>query len=65
MTDVPFVSVSNIAFFFILRGLHRRSSLELWLGCAFGACAFFIRQIAIPGAVLLYVVFTPSFRSRK
>jgi len=67
MTDVPFVSVSNIAFFFILRGLHRRSALELWLGCAFGACAFFIRQIAIaiPGAVLLYVVFTPSFRSRK
>jgi hypothetical protein len=67
MTDVPFVSVANIAFFFIVRALNRRSSLGLWLGCAFGACAFFIRQIAIaiPGAVLLYVVFAPSFRSRK
>jgi hypothetical protein len=67
MTDVPFVSVSNIAFFFIVRGLSRKSSFELWLGCAFGACAFFIRQIAIaiPGAVLLYVVFAPSFRSRR
>ena len=67
MTDVPFVSVSNIAFFFIVRGLSRRSSLHLSLGCAFVACAFFIRQIAIaiPGAVLLYVLFAPSFRSRK
>ena len=66
MTDVPFVSVSNIAFFFIVRGFSRRSSAELWLGCAFGACAFFIRQIAIaiPGAVLLYAVFAPAFRSR-
>jgi hypothetical protein len=61
------VSVSNIAFFFIVRGLSRRSSLDLSLGCAFGACAFFIRQIAIaiPGAVLLYVLFAPSFRSRR
>jgi Dolichyl-phosphate-mannose-protein mannosyltransferase len=67
MTDVPFVSVSNIAFFFIVRGLFKRSSFELWLGCVFGACAFFIRQIAIaiPGAVLLYVLFAPAFRSRK
>jgi Dolichyl-phosphate-mannose-protein mannosyltransferase len=67
MTDVPFVSVSNIAFFFVVRGLYRKSFFELWLGCAFGACAFFIRQIAIaiPGAVLLYVLFAPSFRSRK
>jgi hypothetical protein len=67
MTDVPFVSVANIAFFFIVRGFYRESSFELWLGCALGASAFFIRQIAIaiPGAVLLYVLFAPSFRSRK
>jgi hypothetical protein len=67
MTDVPFVSVSNIAFFFIVRGFSRRSSLELWLGCAFGVIGFFIRQIAIaiPGAVLLYVIFAPSFRTRR
>jgi Dolichyl-phosphate-mannose-protein mannosyltransferase len=67
MTDVPFVSISNVAFFFIVSGLSRRSSFELYLGCAFAACAFFIRQIAIaiPGAVLLYVLFAPSFRSRK
>jgi Dolichyl-phosphate-mannose-protein mannosyltransferase len=67
MTDVPFVSVSNIAFFFIVRGFSRRSALELWLGCAFGVIGFFIRQIAIaiPGAVLLYVIFAPSFRTRR
>jgi hypothetical protein len=67
MTDVPFVSVSNIAFFFIVRGFSRRSSLELWLGCAFGVIGFFIRQIAIaiPGAVLIYVIFAPSFRTRR
>ena len=54
MTDVPFVGVSNIAFFFIVRAFSRRRPLELWLGCALGVVAFFIRQIAIaiPGAVL-------------
>jgi Dolichyl-phosphate-mannose-protein mannosyltransferase len=67
MTDVPFVCVSNIAFFFIVRGFSRRSSFDLWVGCTFGFTAFFIRQLAIviPGAVLLYVIFAPSFRSRK
>jgi hypothetical protein len=67
MTDIPFVSVSNIAFFFIARGLHRRNSLDLWVGCTFGACAFFIRQIAIaiPGSLLLYLLFASSFRSRR
>jgi hypothetical protein len=67
MTDVPFVSVSNIAFFFIVRGLFRKKSFELWLGCAFGVFAFFIRQIAIaiPGSLLLYVLFTPTFRTKK
>jgi hypothetical protein len=67
MTDVPFVSVSNIAFFFIVRAFSRRRSLELWLGCAFGIVGFFIRQIAIaiPGAVLLYAIFTPALRTRK
>ena len=67
MTDVPFVSVSNIAFFFIVRGFSRKSSLELWLGCAFGVFAFFIRQlgIAIPGTVFLYALFAPFFRSRR
>lgn len=67
MTDVPFVSVSNIAFFFIVRGLSKRSSFELWLGCVFGIFAFFVRQIAIaiPGTVLLYMLFTPSLRFRR
>jgi Dolichyl-phosphate-mannose-protein mannosyltransferase len=67
MTDVPFVSLSNISFFFITRGLRRRHSLELWAGCAFAACAFFVRQIAIaiPAAVLLYVLFVRSYRSRR
>ena len=67
MTDVPFVSVANIAFFFIARAFSRRKPFELWLGCAFGVTGFFIRQIAIaiPGAVLLYAIFAPAFRSRK
>jgi hypothetical protein len=67
MTDVPFVSVSNIAFFFIVRAFSKRKPLELWLGCAFGVVGFFIRQIAIaiPGAVLVYAIFAPSFRTRK
>jgi dolichyl-phosphate-mannose-protein mannosyltransferase len=67
MTDAPFLSVSNIAFYFIARGFSRKKPLELWLGCAFAVMAFFIRQlaIAIPGAVLLYLIFAPSFRSRK
>jgi Dolichyl-phosphate-mannose-protein mannosyltransferase len=65
MTDVPFVGLSNIAFLFIVRGLCRRNSCELWVGCAFGAGAFFIRQIAIaiPGSLLLYVLFARSYRS--
>ena len=67
MTDVPFVGVSNIAFFFIARAFSKRRPLDLWLGCAFGVVGFFIRQIAIaiPGAVLLYAIFAPSFRTRK
>ncbi len=65
MTDVPFVSLSNISFFFITRGLCRRDSFQVWLGCAFAVCAFFIRQIAIaiPVAVLLYVLFARIYRS--
>jgi len=67
MTDVPFVSVSSIAFFFIVRGFYRRNAFDLWLGCAFGVVGFFVRQlaIAIPGAVLLYIMFEPSLRSRQ
>jgi Dolichyl-phosphate-mannose-protein mannosyltransferase len=67
MTDVPFVSLSNISFFFITRGLRRKHPLELWAGCAFAACAFFVRQIAIaiPAAVLLYVLFSRSYRSQR
>ena len=65
MTDVPFVSLSNISFFFITRGLCRRDSFQVWRGCTFAVCAVFIRQIAIaiPAAVLLYVLFARSYRS--
>jgi 4-amino-4-deoxy-L-arabinose transferase-like glycosyltransferase len=65
MTDVPFLSFANIAFFFIARGLSKQSSLEIYVGCIFAACALFIRQIAvaIPASLLLYFLFTPSHRS--
>ena len=65
MTDVPFLSFANIAFFFIVRGLSRRSSLEIYAGCIFAAGGLFIRQIAvaIPASLLLYFLFTPSHRS--
>jgi hypothetical protein len=65
MTDVHFVSLSTIAFFFFVRGLGRRKPLELWIGCIFAALAFFTRQIAIaiPASLLLYVLFSPSYRS--
>ena len=65
MTDVPFVSFANIAFFFIVRGLCRKKSFELGLGCVFTVCALFIRQVAvaIPGSLLLYFLFAPSQRS--
>src|SRR5262245_19481783 len=67
MTDVPFVSFANIAFFFIVRGLRRKKSFELGLGCAFTVCALLIRQVAvaIPGSLLLYFLFAPSQRSRR
>jgi Dolichyl-phosphate-mannose-protein mannosyltransferase len=65
MTDVPFLSFANIAFFFIAQGLSRRSPLEIYVGCIFAAGALFIRQIAvaIPASLLLYFLFTPSHRS--
>jgi len=65
MTDVPFVSFANIAFFFIVRGVCRRNSFELCVGCVFAICALFIRQVAvaIPGSLLLYFLFAPSHRS--
>jgi hypothetical protein len=65
MTDVPFVSLANMALFFITRGLSRRRSFELYVGYMVAAYAFFVRQIAvaIPAGVLLYFLFTPSLRS--
>jgi hypothetical protein len=65
MTDVPFISLANIAFFFIVRGLSRRRPFELYVGCIFAACDLFVRQIAvaIPASLLLYFLFTPSHRS--
>ena len=67
MTDVPFVSLANVAFLFIVRGICRKSSAQLWIGCAFATSAFFIRQIAIaiPASLLLYVLFTASYRTWK
>jgi len=67
MTDVPFVSFAAMAFFFFARALCRENPHELWVGCIFGACAFFIRQVAlaIPGSLLLYVLFAPPYRSWK
>jgi len=67
MTDVPFVSVANIAFFFIVRGLCRKKSFELGLGCVFTLCALLIRQVAvaIPASLLLFFLFAPSQRSRR
>src|SRR6478672_13250063 len=47
MTDVPFVSFASVAFFFITRGLSRKSPSQIYLGCIFAACALFIRQIAV------------------
>src|SRR5262245_22179093 len=67
MTDVPFLSFVNIAIFFIARGLSRKSSLEIYAGCIFAACALFIRQIAvaIPASLVTYFLFAPSHRSWK
>jgi len=67
MTDVPFVSFAAMAFFFFARALCRGNPHQLWVGCIFGACAFFIRQIAIaiPGSLMLYVLFAPPYRSWK
>jgi hypothetical protein len=67
MTDVHFVSLSNITFFFIVRGLSRKKPFELWMGCTFAVCAFFTRQVAvaIAASLLLYVLSTPSYRSWK
>jgi hypothetical protein len=65
MTDVPFVSFASVAFFFVTRGLSRKSPSQIYLSCIFAACALFIRQIAvaIPASLLLYFLFTPSHRS--
>src|SRR4029077_15341361 len=65
MTDVPFVSFASVAFFFVTRGLSRKSPSQIYLSCIFAACALFIRQIAvtIPASLLLYFLFAPSHRS--
>jgi hypothetical protein len=67
MTDVPFLSVANISFFFLVRAVLQKSSLQLWVGCVFAASAFLIRQIAIaiPLSLILYALLTPSYRSWK
>jgi hypothetical protein len=67
MTDVPYVSFANIAFFFVVRGVCRRNSFELCVGCVFAVCALFIRQVAvaIPGSLLLYFLFARSHGSWK
>jgi len=67
MTDVPFISIANIAFFFFVRGFCRKTLSQVWLGCGLAICAFFTRQfaVAIPASVLLYILFTPAYRSWK
>jgi hypothetical protein len=56
MTDVPFVSLANIAFFFFILGIRRDRVKHLWLGSLFALIAFFMRQVAlaIPISVLVY-----------
>ena len=55
MTDVPFVSLANIACFFFTLGICRERVSHLWLGSLFTILAFFTRQVAlaIPIAVLV------------
>ena len=62
MTDVPFVSFANMAFFFIARGLSRKSPSEIYARLHLWACALFIRQIAvaIPGASALFSFYAIS-----
>jgi hypothetical protein len=67
MTDVPFVSLANIAFFFAVRGIVRQRTAALWMGSLFAVCAFFSRQLAlaIPAACLAYLCLTSYFRQRR
>lgn len=54
MTDAPFVSVSNIAVFFLVSAARRDRPGRLWIGGAFAVAAFLIRPlgVAIPLAAL-------------
>ena len=64
MTDVPFVSFVNIAFFFFISGMSRQRESYLWIGSFLAICAFFTRQVAValPIALFAYCLVAPSHR---
>jgi len=54
MTDVPFVSLSAVAIYFYVSGVHRNHAGRMWWGTVFAVAAFLVRQVGcvLPLAVL-------------
>jgi dolichyl-phosphate-mannose--protein O-mannosyl transferase len=63
MTDVPFVSLVNIACFLVVEALVEGRQRHLWAGSLVAAAGFFTRVIApaVPLAILVYLLATPNF----
>ncbi|AVQ74158.1 hypothetical protein B5D77_25290 [Microcystis sp. MC19] len=62
MTDVPFVALSVLSFYFLIRGLKRESIIEVILGLCLVYINILIRQYAI--VILLSFALAYSFKQR-
>ncbi|BCU14729.1 ArnT family glycosyltransferase [Microcystis aeruginosa] len=62
MTDVPFVALSVLSFYFLIRGLKRESIIEVILGLCLVYINILIRQYAI--VILLSFALAYSFKKR-
>jgi hypothetical protein len=67
MTDVPFVSLANVAFFCLVAGLTRVRGSSFWVGTLAMVCALFTRLIAvaIPVALAASVLLVSRARVRS
>ena len=62
MTDVPFLALSILSFYFLIRGLKRESTMEIILGICLAYITILIRQYAI--IILLSFALAYSFKQR-
>lgn len=65
MTDVPYISVYIISFYFLMRGLKKDSAKDIFIGSSFSSISFLIRQTGILLPLSVFILLVLKFLSDK